>query len=180
MAGRPGIFRATFYPDTEGRVTFRLPAEFAGEPIELTVVKVSREFQDSGVKVALMADLAQKTGGEVFLQGVSGLRSTNALAAGAASVSGAVDERDPKRLMAVREAALDDMAKKLTSQRRRLFEDPGFVQAFAQHILATIAEKRSRTQLLIEKDLWDFAGLMILAATLLCIEYAFRKFWYLD
>ena len=79
VSGRPGIFRASYYPDVEGKMVFRLPNKLNAEPQELEVTKISREFLDSKVDIPLMKGVADKTKGEVFMETLVG--STNHLAA---------------------------------------------------------------------------------------------------
>ena len=60
------------------------------------------------------------------------------------------------------------------------FANAAYMKAFAHHVLETIAEQRERQPVTFERSLWDWIGLLILAATLLCVEYLLRKLWYLD
>jgi len=68
VAGRPGIFRASYYPDAEGKLVFSLPAQYRAESPEVDVTQVSREFRNSGADLPLMRHIAEETKGEVFTQ----------------------------------------------------------------------------------------------------------------
>jgi len=160
---RPGIFRATVYPEEDGKLTFKLPPEFPGDPAELMVSRISREFQDAGVKTVLLTSMADKTGGELFYFGPG------------RTVSAATDPAQQERQRAL-------LAAKATLERHNEnpYANDAFVTQWADHILRTISEKRIPLPLVVEHDLWDTVALMTAALLLLCVEYAFRKFWYLD
>lgn len=170
VSGRPGLYRATFYPDTEGILRFRLPAEFPGEPAELKVSRLGREFVNAGVKTALMSSIAAKTGGGVFYFDIPS--ATNKPAA--AGLSDAADKR------AERAKALAAAKARIEKRGGDPFADQGFLKDWSHHILKTISEQRLPVSILIERDFWDSIPLMILALLLLSTEYLFRKLWYLD
>ena len=163
VSERPGIFRATFYPEDDGTLAFRLPPEFPGEPAELTVSRVSREFQDAGVKTALLNGMVERTGGELFYFGPG--RNVSAAAA-------------PARQE--RQRSLLGARADIERRGENPLANEAFVARWAQHILKTISEQRVPIPLLVERDLWDALGLLIAAIVLLCVEYTFRKLWYLD
>ena len=81
---------------------------------------------------------------------------------------------------AERERSLDQRRKDLLAANKDVFADAAYMRDWAQHILKTIAERRPRQTIVVEKNLWDWNGLMWLAGLLLCTEYFFRKIWYLD
>ncbi|MBA4388229.1 MAG: hypothetical protein C0404_09625 [Verrucomicrobia bacterium] len=166
---RPGVFRATFYPENEGNVSLRLPAEYQSEPIDLTVQKINREFTDSGVKLAYLSDISRKTAGTVFYQAMTAW-PTNAPTVEAA--------RDTPR--AARESELATLHHEITRSGANQYSNGEYMRKLSRHILATISENRVPVPILIEKDLWDSLGLMLLALLLLCTEYTLRKLWHLD
>jgi hypothetical protein len=169
LRDRPGIFRGMYYPDKEGRFTLSLPAEHKADPVELKVETVSREFRNPGTQLALMKGEALRTSGLMFIPG-EGQTPTNFLA-GTALADAARAER---------ERNLDQRRKELLTANKNVFADAAYVRDWAQHILKTIAERRPRQAIVVEKSLWDWNGLMWLAGLLLCTEYFFRKIWYLD
>lgn len=164
---RPGIFRGSFYPEAEGRWQIRLPAEFEAEPVEITAIKVNSEFINSTMRLPLLNSIAEKTGGAVFVPG--------ALPTGVAPY-------DAKFTPAARDraTALANDRMVLEKSGKDPFADAGYVKAMATHILKTITDQRSKQPVTVERSLWDWIGLLILAATLFCVEYFFRKIWYLD
>ncbi len=166
-ADRPGIFRGSFYPDSDGRWLLRLPAEYQAEPVELTALKINREFVDSALHLALLNDLAEKTGGAVFVP---------------AELSATLRPYEGKFGAEARRRS-DELSKDravLERAGRDCFADAAYMTKFARQLLATIAEQRPRQPVTFERTLWDWAGMLIIAALLLCIEYLLRKLWYLD
>ena len=166
-ADRPGIFRGTFYPDSEGRWTLRLPAEFESEPVEVTALKTSLEFVDSAMRLGLLNEMAEKTGGGVFVP--AEMPATRRPFEGGFGV----EARQRAVGLSKDRAALERAGKDP-------FANAAYMKAFAHHVLETIAEQRERQPVTFERSLWDWIGLLILAATLLCVEYLLRKLWYLD
>jgi len=164
---RPGLFRGNFYPEKPGKYTLALPPEFKADSQELKAEIINLEFQDSGTHLALMARLAERTGGLVFVPG-EGNTPTNSLAG--------VNES----ARANRETALMKAKNALLSSGKNVFADEEYVHDWAQHILATVAERRARQSVVVEMNLLDSNLLMWLAGLLFCIEYLFRKIWFLD
>lgn len=164
---RPGIFRGSFYPDAEGHWLLRLPAEFGAEPIEITAIKVNNEFINSTMRLPLLNTIAEKTGGAVFVPGT--------LPAGLKPYEGKFDiaARDRAAVLAITRAGIERNGKDP-------FADSSYVKDMATHILKTIAEQRTQQPVTVERSLWDWVGLLFLAAALFCAEYFFRKIWYLD
>ena len=167
MADRPGLFRGSFYPDREGRWTLRLPAEFESEPIEIAALKISREFVNSAMRLDLLNELAEKTGGAVFVP--AELPATQRPFEGRFSAEARARAGDLAKAHAILERSGKDY-----------FADATYMEKFAVHILQAMAEQRTRQPITFERTLWDWIGLLILAALLLCIEYLLRKLWYLD
>lgn len=167
LRDRPGLFRGVYYPDRVGTFQLSLSAEYKAEPLELKVEMLNREFRNAGMQLKLMKNLAERTGGLVFMPG-EGSTPTN-------FVAGATETA-----RAGREAALEQRKKELLAAGKNVFEDSSYVTDWSRHILATIAEHRPNQAVVVEMSLWDWSGLMWLAGLLLCIEYTLRKIWYLD
>jgi hypothetical protein len=167
LRDRPGLFRGTFYPDKVGRSTLSLPREYGADPLELKVEQLSREFRDPGMKLGLLAGLAERTGGLVFVPG-EGRAPSNSLAG----------LHEPLRRL--REERLDQRKREILAAGGDVFADPDYVRDCARDVLATIAERRPRQAVVVDLSLWDWPAMMWLAGLLFCVEYFFRKWWYLD
>ncbi len=133
MPNRPGFYRSVFYPEAVGELNLSLAPEFNAEPKVLFVRKINREFQNSGVHLELLHEVADATGGAVF------------------------PVEDP--------AILNDKAALAT---------------FSRSVLERIAAKRPTVDVRERLPLWDTLGMLLFALIVLCVEYFFRKRWYLD
>ena len=164
---RPGIFRGSFYPETDGRWSLQLPSEYGAEPVEITAIKMNHEYINSTMRLPLLNTIAEKTGGAVFVPGI--------LPSGLVPYAGKIDSEAQQRsdLLAKRKTELDRCEK-------NPLQDKSYLRDTATHVLKTIASQRTRQPVIVERTFWDWIGFLILAATLFCIEYFFRKLWYLD
>lgn len=177
VSGRPGIYRASFYPDTEGKYVIALPPVFTADSCEIRVSRVSREFQQSGVDVPLMRQVSGDTGGHVFTETLSGA---------AVSAESAQTEQEPgsaakiDKAAADRESELKQIRQEIEKKEANPLDDSGFLDKLSRHVLLTIAEQRPTTTILEENSLWDTVGFMLMSLILLCVEYFFRKRWYVD
>ncbi|NQT94631.1 MAG: hypothetical protein HQ559_17885 [Lentisphaerae bacterium] len=158
VSGRSGIFRASYYPETEGKVVFTLPDRFGAEAMELQVRRISREYSDSGVDLELMQRIAHAANGDVFSPSMP--VQTNRLAS--------------------ETAALAKPGRDTEGNKATIFDDETALDKFATHVLATISDRRPAVPIEEQESLWDTVGLMFLALALLGTEYILRKRWYLD
>jgi hypothetical protein len=163
----PGIFRGSFYPESEGHWQLLLPSAYGAEPVDITAIKVNHEFINSTMRLPLLNMIAEKSAGAVFVPGnlPAGLKPYEG------KFSPAAQERSTQ---------LTQKRAELERNGKDPFADPDYLQETANHILKSIAEQRTRQPVSVERSLWDWIGLLILAATLFCVEYFFRKLWYLD
>ncbi len=199
VAGRPGIFRSSYYPDVEGRIAFKLPVGFAADPADLAVSRVTKEFQNSGVGVPLINRIADETGGSVFFESLMG--STNIVLAKETSTRRAHNrgfgywvknlfssddrtheekQRDVEAETKARGARVMKLRAEIENRNEDIFRNEKFLDEFAKHILKTVSSHRMPVAIAEQETLWDTAGMMMLALIILCAEYVFRKKWYLD
>ncbi|OVE75030.1 hypothetical protein BVX97_05765, partial [bacterium E08(2017)] len=193
VKNRPGLFRTTFYPEEEGKLQFALPPKFESEPSELVVKKVSREYQNSGVKTPVLNAIADRTKGYVFTEFLDDYNPTNAVTDASGEVVQPVRQNVWQRVWGRifggnkdggerlrRIADLRAMRESIAYSEKNPFEDKSFIKRASAHVLSTIREMRPKLPLSVDMDLWDYFGLLILTCVILCVEYTFRKLWYLD
>lgn len=66
VAQRPGMYKAEHVQKTAGVLKLQLPDKFSARPIEISVIKRQREFQNPGMNSELLSRMAKSTGGRFF------------------------------------------------------------------------------------------------------------------
>ncbi len=207
VSGRPGIFRASHYPDAEGTSLFVLPPRLSSAPAELLVSRVSLEHVDPSVDVTLMKSVAQSTDGGVFMETLDPessdikherdeeneenedeadgvFRTLKIKIFGSKEDADLTKEEIRKKVADIdyekRQRSLGKRLETLRAEDKDIFDDKAFLREFSEHVLKTISDRRPSVTYVEESPIWDSAGMMILVLITLCTEYFFRKRWFLD